>query len=482
MIKEPAKPSRHFLLLLSFIEMWERFSYYGMRALLVLYLTTQIGIADDEAYSIYALFASIGYLGCVIFGYLADRFFGPRYMLSLGGSIMLVGHALMAGCYFDSKLLYPGLALIAIGTSAFKGNITNILGMCYKALALQEQQQKGYMTFYAIFNFGAFIASIVCGTIGMKYSWHLGFSIAGIGMAIGLLLFLFLQDKILGDVGKITRPRDRLNAEKMLLLLGVMLYSIIIIYALMNANFAIDMVKYLGIVIIGYYFYLIFQTEQKYRINLYILLVLMFFFVVFYALEMQTGGLIILFASRNVDLNFIGYDIAAATVDSINPVVVMLFGLIISRFLNSANNTAFVIRFALGLLCVPLGFLVLYWGSLYHSAYKVDFIYLFLNMAIIAFGELFIGPMIHAKTSELAPKNIRGLVFGMLMFAASYANVVGNFAAKYMSVQHYDGMIDPALSLSIYQNGFLAVIKVTFIAALFFLLVSPIFKRAVVVK
>jgi len=133
-------PTTGFLWLLSFVEMWERFSYYGMRALLVLFLTTQMGLHDHQAYSIYALFASVGYLGCVLFGYIADAYFSPRYMLCMGAIIMMIGYTFMAFGYLNSHFIYYGIALIAIGTSAFKGNITNILGICFQKLHQEEQQ------------------------------------------------------------------------------------------------------------------------------------------------------------------------------------------------------------------------------------------------------------------------------------------------------------------------------------------------------
>jgi POT family proton-dependent oligopeptide transporter len=463
------------LLLLSFSEMWERFSYYGMRALLVLYLITQLGFDDPQAYALYAFFASIGYLGCLGFGYLSDHFFGPRYLVMLGGSIMMLGHLLMAFSFLDNIFLFIGLALIAIGTSAFKGNITNILGLAYNHLNLSHEKDKAYIFFYAMLNLGGLLASIICGTIGMKYSWHLGFGIAAIGMAIGLTVFYYLDKNLLGKIAQTKKPSKK---NYLFLTLGIIAYILLITLGMMEAQTAIELVKYFGLIFIVYYFYIIYQSNKVERVNLLIILVLLVFFVVFYALEMQTGSLIVLFASRNVDLQVGNYEIAAATVDSINPLVVMILGFITYFLIKKNKKDSFVFRFALGLSMMPLSFGLLYLGTFFVINNKVSLIYLVVSMSLMAFGEIFIGPIIQSKASDLSPAKRRGLVFGFMMFSASYANIVGNFAAKYMSVEKVDGKIDLAHSLLIYQEGFLKVIQVTFIALIIFLIISPIFAKA----
>jgi POT family proton-dependent oligopeptide transporter len=463
------------LILLSFAELWERFSYYGMRALLVLYLITQLGFEDSEAYTLYAFFASIGYLGCFGFGYLSDRWFGPKYLVLLGGSTMMVGHLLMAFSFLQQELFFLGLSLIAVGTSAFKGNLTNILGLCYKDLGLSHKQDEAYIFFYSMLNLGGLLAGIICGTIGMKYSWHLGFGIAAFGMALGLITFIYLNKTLLGKIANKTVNKK----SKGYLILGVTLYSFIIAIGMIKSSQALEVVQYLGLFFIAYYLYIVYQSPKEEQQNLLILLLLLVFFVIFYALEMQTGALIILFASRNVDLTVGSYEIAAATVDSINPLIVMISGFITYFLLSKRVKTkdTFVQSFAFGLFTIPLSFSILYLGTLLQENNKMSLIYLVLGMSVMALGEIFIGPIIQSKGSDLAPPGKRGLVFGIMMFAASYANVVGNFAAKYMAVEKFDGKMDLAKSLLVYQDGFLMVIKITFIATLAFIVLSPIINK-----
>jgi POT family proton-dependent oligopeptide transporter len=386
--------------------------------------------------------------------------------------MMMIGHLLLSFAFLDKHFLYLGLALVAIGTSAFKGNITNILGLAYKNLNLLEKQNKAFVFFYSMVNLGGLMASIICGTVGMKYSWHLGFGLAALGMAIGLTLFMSLHKKILADLDGVKKPIT--FKANVFLLLGLAVYTFLIQLGMAKASLAIYFLQYLGFFFISYYLYLIYQSSGIERKNLAIMFVLMVFYVVFYALEMQTGALIVLFSSRNVDLVIGGYEIAATSVDSINPLVVMLAGFITYFLLQEKKDNKFIMRLTFGLSMIPLSFAFLYLGTLLAHNSLVHIVYLILSMSFMALGEIFVGPIIQSRISDLSPNNKRGFVFGALMFAASYANLVGNFAANYMAVDKVGATA--AESLLIYQEGFLKVIEFTSLAVVLFILVSPFIK------
>ena len=200
--------SSKFFVLLFFTEMWERFSYYGMRALLVLYLTSVLGFEDQKAYSIYALFAALGYAGPVIGGIIADKLLGFRNVMKIGATIMTLGHAGMSLMGPDKIfMLYLSLALIAVGTGFFKGNITNLLGMCYHHD--DPQREKAFSLFYVSVNLGSFLAALSCGFIAKEYGWDYGFGLAGIGMFIGLVTFIKFE-YLLGDIGIMSLSQESL--------------------------------------------------------------------------------------------------------------------------------------------------------------------------------------------------------------------------------------------------------------------------------
>ena len=192
-----------FLKLLFFVELWERFSYYGMRALLILFLTKSLGFTDPKAYALYSLFAALGYAAPVVGGILADRIFGFRRMVVIGGVVMCLGHGLMALTELWNGVMYFGLGFIAIGTGLFKGNVSNLLGCCYAPE--DPNRDKGFTLFYVAVNLGSVLASLACGYVGEKIGWHYGFGLAGVGMVLGLIVFLKYQS-VLEDHGMEPNP------------------------------------------------------------------------------------------------------------------------------------------------------------------------------------------------------------------------------------------------------------------------------------
>lgn len=180
--------SPKFVLLLSFVEMWERFSYYGMRALLVVFMTSVYGFNDPKAYAIYSVYAALSYAGPVLGGIIADRLMGFKKMIMLGAVINCFGHTAMA-CSETSEMMFTiGLGFVAFGSGMFKGNISNLLGSCYSLS--DPKRDSGFTLFYVGINLGGFLASILCGYVAHAYGWHYGFGLAGLGMLLGLLALL----------------------------------------------------------------------------------------------------------------------------------------------------------------------------------------------------------------------------------------------------------------------------------------------------
>ena len=193
----------HSLTTLFFTEMWERFSYYGMRALLVLYLVNSLDYSDADALHIYAIYTGLVYLTPIIGGYLADKYLGTQRTIFIGGITMMLGHFLMV----FPDLLFLAMGLLIIGNGYFKPNISTLLGRLYKDNDVRRDS--GFSIFYIGINLGAFLAPLIVGYVGETISWHYGFAIAGLGMLAGLIQFYLGQNKIIQeDVSKKTK---RLN-------------------------------------------------------------------------------------------------------------------------------------------------------------------------------------------------------------------------------------------------------------------------------
>ena len=178
---------------LFFTEMWERFSYYGMRALLVLYLVNSLNYSESDALHIYAVYTGLVYLTPLIGGYLADRFLGAQKSIFIGGLTMMIGHFLMA----FPDYLYLAIGMLIIGNGYFKPNISSLLGRLYKSNDLRRDS--GFSIFYVGINLGAFLAPLIVGYVGETINWHYGFAIAGFGMLAGLIQFSYGQNKIINE-------------------------------------------------------------------------------------------------------------------------------------------------------------------------------------------------------------------------------------------------------------------------------------------
>ena len=303
-----------FLSLLFFVSLWERFSYYGMRALLVLYLTSHLGFADAKAYAVYSVFAAIGYAVPVLSGILADKFFGFRSLVIIGSMVITLGHISMFLSSFDSEFIFLGLALIAVGTGLFKGNATSLLGACYKQN--DPERSRGFTLFYVGVNIGAFSASILCGYVAAMYGWEYGFSLAGFGMVLGLFAFIRYQF-IFGNVGL-----PSIKVSKSLYLFVVfasLVLSLLVSQMIKYSEYSGSFLQYFAALFLVIFAIIIIKQKKEDKIRLIALSVFLLFTMLFFALEMQLGSLINLFAARNVQGSIFGFEIPASVSQSINP-------------------------------------------------------------------------------------------------------------------------------------------------------------------
>ncbi len=446
----------NFLKLLFFVEMWERFSYYGMRALLVIFLTSQLGFEDKKAYAIYSVFAAIGYMGPVLGGVLADKLLGFRNMVLIGGVIITLGHASMVLVELNQDLIYLGLALIAVGTGMFKGNITNLLGSCYDAH--DPERARGFTLFYVGVNLGSFLAAISCGFVAHLYGWHYGFGLAGIGMAVGLFTFIKF-DYVLQDRDMVTRPDIikrkllRINTQYMVFS-GCILLAIVAAKVIMHSETFANILAVTGAFIFSIFAYLLFRLPGQQRRNLLVLSLLIVFFMLFFALEMQLGSLINLFTQRNVVSEVLGIPIPAAVSQAINPLSIIILGGMLGLYMKFDRKYSTAI-FAFGVLTMSICFFVLYLGCLNaNSEGKVEYLYLLIGISFMGLGELCIGPLLQEQATLLAPKGLKGMIMGIVMLALAFSNLVGVIIAKFMSVPGVNGEVNPLESLAIYQEGF----------------------------
>jgi proton-dependent oligopeptide transporter, POT family len=466
------------LLLLLFIEAWERFSYYGMRALLVLYLTSSLGFDDPKAYKIYALFAAIIYAIPPLAGILADKYVGFQKIMIIGAIIMCLGHFSLGLTYFSSSFIYLGLPLIAAGTGFFKGNVTSLLGAIYEDEKIDSfARDKGFSLFYVAINFGSAISSVLCGYIAYKFGWHYGFAIAGIGMLISLLTFLKYR-YILGNHGISPNVKqDIFSSTEIVKALSLGSFLVIFPFFVIYCNeFFSSYFGYFGLIVVGILCKVLYNCSSQERGCTLLLMILTFFLFCFFAIEMQLGSLIVLFTERNVDRMIAGYEIPSATLQAINPFTILILGPILSGFLSTLNKNGPFTRFSLGLFSNVICFILIYVGCLYSSDGKSNLIYLVFGVIFMALTELCIVPLLQSLFTTLSPTRYKGFLMGILMFALSYSNLTAILISKFMSISPQK-MADPEASMMVYREGFLYILLFNIGLFLLFLIIRPFLNR-----
>jgi POT family proton-dependent oligopeptide transporter len=431
---------------LFFTEFWERFSFYGMRALLILYMTAAIadgglGFDAGRAGAIYGLYTAGVYLLALPGGWLADQLLGQRRAVFLGGVIIALGHFSLA--IESLPFFFFGLVLIMIGTGLLKPNVSTMVGELYPEGG--ARRDAGFSIFYMGINLGAFVAPFVCGTLGQRVDWHLGFAAAGIGMVAGLIQYV-IQGKWLGDAG--LRPNattDPASRRKTLLGLGIGT-GLLAAFGLLWATGAIDLsvqiaANAMGGVIVGLaLLYLVFQlmgggldaTEKK---RMVVIFVLFIFSALFWSGFEQAGSSLNLFAERLTDLNVFGWEVPASWLQAVNPVLIITLAPVFAWlwvYLNRKRmEPSAPAKFSLGLILLGLGFGVLAWASMLTAGQtrQVGPQWLIFTYLLHTCGELCLSPVGLSTVTKLAPHRKVGQMMGVWFMSISLGNLIAGLVA-----------------------------------------------------
>ncbi|MDD3075011.1 MAG: peptide MFS transporter [Proteiniphilum sp.] len=425
------------LYLLFLTEMWERFCYFGMRGLLVLYLTKALFQGDDQAFAIYGAYTALVYMAPVLGGRLADRILGYRIAVMLGAVLMAIGEFLILGG--SQSWLYVGMAAIIVGNGYFKANISSLVGKLYTAD--DPRRDSGFTIFYIGVNVGALLATLVVVWVGERFGFKYGFGLAGIGMLLGLLIFA-AGTKYYKEEGRPPRP-ETLHAKVLgpltQLQLTVLLsfLSIPLLYLLVIYNTVMGILLILTFLFVGYT--LLKEGIRGGRIlrdRMIIFIILCLFNVLFWALFEQAGSSLTLFADRNVNRNILGiFEMTAGQTQFFNPFFIVVMGSLFSMLwvkLSEHNlNPNIPAKFGYGIILLGIGYLITRFGLFTHNeAYLVP---LWIIIAIYFFhtvGELFISPIGLSMVTKLAPEKLSGTLMGAWFLSFSGSNFLGGQLAK----------------------------------------------------
>ena len=474
----PADDRRFFghprgLALLFVAEMWERFSYYGMRALLVLYLIKALGWSDARAYELYGTYTGLVWLTPMIGGWLADRYLGTHRALLIGGAVIAAGHFTLA--LPSLTAFYAGLVLVVLGTGLFKPNASTMVGQLYAPG--DGRRDAGYTIFYMGINTGAFVAPLICSWLGERIGWHWGFGAAGVGMAIGLVMYASAKRRYLGTIGDVPAGRVVAAAPGVAAQAGSGIrgwHALVggsIGAALALASGGANLVAVLTGTVIGAAMAAALLSSHGEERRRMIALCLVVFFVIFFWMAFeQAGSSMNVFADRHTARTLGGFTIPAGWFQSVQPLTLILFAPLVAvawtalARRNAEPSTP--MKMAWGLMLVGLSFVVMaVAGRAADAGRQVSPWWLVGAYSLQSFGELAVSPVGLSYVSKLAPARLAALAMGLFFLSnAAASKAAGMLAAQTEAIGSLGGF-------------FLLLVATSAGAGLVLMLLVPMLKR-----
>ncbi|MCW2120795.1 peptide MFS transporter [Flavobacterium sp. 7A] len=486
------------LYILFFTEMWERFSFYGMKALLIFYLTKYHLFSDQSGNLLIGSYAALVYAVPVIGGFIADKYLGFRKAIVFGGIMLVLGHLGMAyegNAATQSitgeitrdnlalQIFYFSLSLIIVGVGFLKANISSLVGELYSVG--DKRRDSGFTIFYMGINLGSFLATLICVWLGETYGWSYGFGAAGVGMFFGLITFISGKKLLMGN-GESPNPlfleQKTVGIKNEYIIYFVSILSSLLFWQMVQNHEAVSLSLQLagGVSFLYIVYYAATKLDGKARQQLIALTILIVFTIVFWALFEQAYTSMNLFADRILDRTIFGYEVSAGQFLSFNALFIILLAPVFAWIWPSLGkynpNTA--VKFALALALVGLGFGALVMGINVSGAGKVAAIWLVLAYFLHTCGELSLSPVGLSAVTKLSPVKIVGFMMGVWFLATASSEFIASVLANIASVDTSNGL---APDLNVAKQSYLKLFEYLFYTGLAFgallLLISPIIKK-----
>lgn len=473
---------------LFFSEMWERFCFYGMRGMLVVFMITQLQLGEKEANLQYGATQAFVYAFTFIGGLMADKILGFRKSLVWGALLMIMGSVLLG---IDPKIFFfTGLAFIIIGTGFFKPNISTMVGELYKSG--DSRRDAGFSLFYAGINLGAFLGGYICVAIGKGYMltgvvpedlrWNVAFSLAAVGMLISLINF-YATKKSLGPIGlqpgtpdAIVKGKPVKKIFEIAVYIGTLVFVPLIFIMVKEPKYTNIFMAVVGPLALIYLFYEMSKVEKKARKKLWAGLIFIVFSILFWGIYEQSGGSLSIFAQKNLNDNLLGLRVDPNGVNNSAGAFFIialapLFGLMWIWLAKRKMDPNTVIKFGLGFIFLGLGYYVLFGTRFFETAGIASLDIFTIALLIITFGELCLSPIGLSIMTKLSPAKMQGIMMGMWFLASAYGQYVAGLIGAGLAEANED---TPALErLMTYTEGYKTLGIYALIAGVVLILLSP---------
>ncbi|WP_109301592.1 peptide MFS transporter [Aquimarina sp. AU474] len=454
------------LYILFLTEMWERFSYYGMRALLVLYMTTAtigdergagLGWTSKEALALYGWYTMLVYVMSIPGGMIADKILGQKKSVLLGAIVLCLGHGVLV--LTDIWAFYTGLGLVILGVGLLKPNISTMVGGLYKEGDIRRD--KGFSIFYIGINLGSLLATLIIGLVVAKWGWHAGFGLAGIVMVLGLLNYLYGQ-KYLVEVGNFI-PSKNDNSEvsygklyaklfsspKQLIVTVVLILLSVYGWYTLEWGFGLLFIFLTAITALLMMIYKELDS-QEFKDRFLVLLLSFIMVIIFWGAFEQAGGLMNLYTETNTDRNFFGWEIPTVMFQSLNAGFIILFATLVASIWAKrklkGKEASSLFKMALGIIIMGFGFLFMVFAAMeFEKSGSSSMIWLVLAYLFHTIGELCISPVALSFITKLAPVKYASLMMGVYFAATGLGNkvagIVGESASDYGELTIFSGIV-----------------------------------------
>lgn len=461
--------------LIWFVELWERFGFYGMQAILVLYLVKQLGFDDAQAYNTFGAFSALLYAFTSVGGYIGDYVLGTKKTIFLGALILLTGYLMLT--VSNEYTIYYGLGAIAVGNGLFKANPSSLLAKLYKA---DDAKIDGAFTlYYMAINIGSFVSISATPWIAEHYGWNIAFSVSAFGLAFGIMNYLLMLHwaKDLGskpDFEKLKIP------NLILILICTIVASYFSAWLLKNLIAAHYLLGLAGILVVVFFVREIILSKGQIRANLIACLILIIEAIFFFTLYQQMPTSINLYSVRNVTPDLFGFTIEPATFQALNPLWIIIASPVLAYFYNvmgaKGKDFSMPSKFTAGMFCCSLGFFILA-VSIYfaNSQGMVSSHWLVASYFFQSVGELLVSGLGCAMVARLCPTNLMGFMMGAWFMSTAAAMVLGGWVATIASVPK--NLTNPIESLPIYGNLFFYIGTATLVMSLIMVLLIPTLKH-----
>ncbi|MCC3357963.1 peptide MFS transporter [Bacillus sp. REN16] len=432
------------LFTLFFTEFWERFSYYGMRAILLFYMYYEVsegglGLNQTTALAIMSIYGSLVYMSGIIGGWLADRIIGTSKAVFYGGVLIMFGHIALA-IPGSITMFFVSMVLIVLGTGLLKPNVSSVVGEIYSEA--DTRRDSGFSIFYMSINLGGFLSPLIVGQVA-KTSFHWGFAIAAFGMFFGLLVFLFTKKKNLGLAGTIV-PNPLAQDEKKKvytrIVIGIIILAILVAIAIPAGFLTFDsfiaLIGILGFLIPTAYFVFMYRSPktteiERSRILAYIPLFLAS--VMFWSIQEQGATILASYADKRTQLNFAGFEISPAWFASLNPLFIIILAPVFAWLWVKLGNRQPSVpkKFSFALVFAGVSFLVILLPAYFGGDSLVNPLWLVLSYFIVVIGELLLSPVGLSATTKLAPAAFTAQMMSLWMLSNAAAQALNAQLVKF---------------------------------------------------